>query len=63
MKAEQARYAALFSRIDTLCKKHATVNVAIDGNCSAGKTALAALLKTIYPCNVFIWTISFSPRN
>ncbi len=63
MKAEQARYAALFSRIDTLCKKHATVNVAIDGNCSAGKTALAALLKTIYPCNVFHMDDFFLPEE
>lgn len=40
------------NRIDTLLSEQDTVLVAIDGNCTAGKTTLAALLAEEYSCNV-----------
>jgi dephospho-CoA kinase len=58
-------YFEVFCRIDALIdklkKQHEcnssdavrSVNVAIEGNCGAGKTSLASLLEEIYDCNVF----------
>lgn len=42
----------LFSRIDELMSKNEHVVVAIDGDCAAGKTTLAKLLKDVYNCNI-----------
>jgi len=49
----QMDFSPLFEKIDALCKVKEQVIVAIDGNCAAGKTTLAALLKDRYDCNVF----------
>lgn len=58
-------YFEVFCRIDALLDKKKkqleynagetahSVNVAIEGNCGAGKTSLASLLEEIYDCNVF----------
>lgn len=45
--------SVLKSRIDKLLCVNERVIVAIDGNCTAGKTTLAAMLKKEYDCNVF----------
>ena len=41
------------ARIDRLLREREKVIVAIDGNCTAGKTTLAGLLSKQYDCNVF----------
>lgn len=41
------------SRIDELIAQREQVIVAIDGNCTAGKTTLAGILSKRYDCNVF----------
>lgn len=41
------------NRIDELMSQKEQVIVAIDGNCTAGKTTLAGKLAEIYDCNVF----------
>jgi len=43
----------LKNRIDELLPTKEQVIVAIDGNCTAGKTTLAAALEKEYDCNVF----------
>ena len=40
-------------RIDALFSADKPVVIAIDGNCTAGKTTLAAMLKKEHDCNVF----------
>lgn len=45
--------SCLKNRIDDLMKTDKQIVVAIDGNCTAGKTTLAAVLKNEYDCNVF----------
>ena len=40
-------------RIDALLCSGKTVVIAIDGNCTAGKTTLASVLEEEYDCNVF----------
>jgi len=42
----------LFDRIDGLMSGKERVLVAIDGDCAAGKTTLAALLAQVYDCNI-----------
>ena len=41
------------NRIDSLQKQKKFVIIAIDGNCTAGKTTLAGRLSEMYDCNVF----------
>ena len=41
------------NRIDELMSQKERVIVAIDGNCTAGKTTLAGKLAEIYDCNIF----------
>ena len=43
----------LKKRIDDLLKTGRQIVVAIDGNCTAGKTTLASVLEKEYDCNVF----------
>ena len=45
--------SALKNRIDDLLKTGNQIIIAIDGNCTAGKTTLASLLKKEYDCNIF----------
>ena len=40
-------------RIDELMAQKDQVIIAIDGNCTAGKTTLAGMLAEVYDCNVF----------
>lgn len=40
-------------RIDALLQTHQRILIAIDGNCTAGKTTLARALAGEYTCNVF----------
>lgn len=53
VKAKYCYYFEVFSRIDSLLKTHATVNVAIEGNACAGKTTLANVIGEVYDCNIF----------
>ena len=41
------------AKIDHLLSQKGTIVIAIDGNCTAGKTTLAARLSALYECNVF----------
>lgn len=43
----------LKNHIDRLLKTGRQIIIAIDGNCTAGKTTLAAVLEKEYDCNVF----------
>lgn len=43
----------LLNQIDALMETRNSVNVAIDGNCGAGKSTLSTLLSSVYDCNVF----------
>ena len=43
----------LKNRIDDLLKTGKQIVIAIDGNCTAGKTTLASVLEKEYDCNVF----------
>lgn len=43
----------IYNRITALMEEKDTVLVAIDGNCTAGKTTLARQLQRLYDCNVF----------
>lgn len=45
--------SCLRKQIDDLLKTGRQIVVAIDGNCTAGKTTLAAVLEKEYDCNVF----------
>lgn len=47
------RITKITAQIDTLLSRQSQVIVAIDGNCTAGKTTLAQLLAAHYDCNVF----------
>ena len=40
-------------QIDALLSGGKSIVIAIDGNCTAGKTTLAAMLEKAYDCNVF----------
>lgn len=45
--------SCLKNRIDALLQTGKPVVIAIDGNCTAGKTTLASVLEKEYDCNVF----------
>lgn len=51
----------LTQRINELLTQHTQVIVAIDGNCTAGKTTLASQLGNIYDCNIFHMDDFFLP--
>jgi hypothetical protein len=46
------RFLPLFYRIDAIMKQKEPIVIAIDGNSAAGKSTLAALLHSVYDCNV-----------
>jgi len=46
-------FLELFCTIDGALREKERVAVAIEGNCAAGKSTLAALLQSVYACNVF----------
>ena len=45
--------SAVKTHLDELLKSRQHILVAIDGNCTAGKSTLASLLEKEYDCNVF----------
>ena len=45
--------SCLKNRIDDLMKTGKQIVIAIDGNCTAGKTTLASVLTNEYDCNIF----------
>ena len=45
--------SCLKKRIDDLMKTGKQIVIAIDGNCTAGKTTLASVLTNEYDCNIF----------
>lgn len=53
VKSEYQDFFEIFLKIDALLKSQDVVNVAIDGNCGAGKSTLASLISNVYHCNVF----------
>ena len=52
-KPDKNEFLPLFRRIDDLRLHKQRIIVAIDGHSTAGKSSLAALLKSVYSCNVF----------
>ncbi|MCH5353829.1 MAG: hypothetical protein J1E06_10240 [Acutalibacter sp.] len=53
IRREYQDYLPLYAAIENCLREKGSVNVAIDGNSGAGKTALANLLTTLFDCNVF----------
>lgn len=53
VKTAYRDFLEAFRRIDALLKEKEKVSVAIDGNCGAGKSALASLIGGVYDCNTF----------
>ena len=53
VKKPYVQFLDAFQAIDDGLKQNGRLTVAIDGLCGSGKTTLAALLKTVYDCNVF----------
>jgi len=56
-------YFAVFSWIDSLLAQKDRVCIAIDGNCGAGKSTLAALIAGVYESNVFHMDDYFLPPD
>lgn len=46
------RYLRVLKEIDQLVRKRNFAVIAIDGRCGSGKTSLANLIGTIFPCNI-----------
>ena len=77
VKAQFKKFVSLFARIEQMLASQDVLTVAIDGNSGAGKTWLAALIKSVYDieaggaenhlrygCNVFpLWIIFFLRRS
>ncbi|NLC67359.1 MAG: hypothetical protein GX754_00935 [Clostridiaceae bacterium] len=63
--ARYRRFFDVFCRIDSLLRTRDRVNVAIDGNCCAGKSTLAGLIGNVYGCNCNIFCMDdfFLPRE
>ncbi|MEA4845674.1 MAG: hypothetical protein VB106_00410 [Clostridiaceae bacterium] len=53
VKIDHMNYLEVFQKIDSLMKSRDRILAAIDGNCGAGKTTLAALIGDVYDCNIF----------
>lgn len=53
IKKEFGRYVSLYAAIEKCLKEKGKVNVAIDGNSSAGKSEAAEVLSKLWDCNVF----------
>ncbi len=60
---EYARNVELYSAIERCLREKGTVNVAIDGNCGAGKTRLSRVLSDLWDCNVFHTDDFFLPLS
>lgn len=53
LKSKIIKFMDIFCRIDALLKTKSIVNIAIDGNCGAGKSTVASLINQIYDSNLF----------
>lgn len=53
IRKEYIRFLDAFSAIDAQIKTGKPVTVAVDGLCGSGKSTFAALLATVYDCNLF----------
>lgn len=53
VRKEYGWYVSLYTAIEDCLKRKGSVNIAIDGNCGAGKTEAAKLLSTLWDCNIF----------
>ncbi len=53
VRKEYGKCLPLYTAIEKCLKEKGSVNVAIEGNCGAGKTEMARLLSTLWDCNVF----------
>lgn len=53
VKKAYADFLPAFIAIDKLTAEKAPVTIAIDGLCGSGKTTFAALLQSVYDCNLF----------
>ena len=53
VKKAYADFLSAFIAIDKLTAEKKPVTVAIDGLCGSGKTTFAALLQSVYDCNLF----------
>jgi uridine kinase len=54
-------YSEIFQKIDSLMESNDRILIAIDGNCGAGKSTLAALIGEVYDCNIFHMDHFFLP--
>lgn len=61
VRNEYVYFFRIFSLIDAFFQRHTQGVLAIDGSCASGKTTLAALLTTVYSCNVFHMDDFFLP--
>lgn len=52
-RREVAGYDSLLQKIEAQMRQKQPLLIAIDGRCGSGKTRLAALLQTQFPCRVF----------
>jgi len=55
------RFLPLFAKIDSLLSQKEFINIAIDGNCGAGKTTLGEMLRAVYDANLFHMDDYFLP--
>lgn len=53
VSARMCRCLKVFCAIDRALNESSVLNVAIEGGSASGKTSLAALLESVYDCNVF----------
>lgn len=53
LREDYARFFPALLAVDRLVRRGGNAIVAIDGRCGSGKTTLAALLASLFPCNVF----------
>ena len=53
VRADYARFLALFERVDALLAGKEPVRIAIDGRCASGKSTLGQLLAEVYGANLF----------
>ncbi len=59
--ADYCRFLPLFCAIDQRLSNAPILYMAVDGHCAAGKSTLAALLQTVYDCNLIHMDDFFLP--
>lgn len=63
LRSEYAHYFPLLLRIQSLVNAEHPVLIAIDGRCGSGKTSLAKLLASLFPCRLFHTDDFYLPMN